>query len=54
MTDEDKAAEKNIYPDLGPGEYEVKLVRSDKGEEIQSFSFKKKPADKQNPTGQYL
>lgn len=54
MTEENKDAEKDTYPDLGPGEYEVKLVRSAKGEEIQSFSFKKKPADKQNPTGQYL
>jgi hypothetical protein len=45
---------KDTYPDLGVGEYEIKLKKTDKGEVIESFTFKKTVVEKPNPTGQYL
>lgn len=50
----EKTEKKDTYPDLGSGEYEIKLKRTNKGEVIESFTFKKSMDEKPNPTGQYL
>ena len=42
---------KKDMPDLGLCEYEIKYIKTDKGEEVESFSFKKKENDKIYRTG---
>lgn len=41
-------------PDLGEGDYEVKLSRTSQGEEITELIYKKKIEETTHPTGQYL
>lgn len=47
-------SKKTPIPDLGDGDYEVKLSRTSKGEEITELVYKKKVSEKPASVGQYL